>query len=214
MLVVGTQRCRFRGSHSPGGTWLAPTRSGEAWAGKVAAFGVQSAAHQVSRGMVIFHFLKQWNTIINARQYTWHIHDTTLTAESEEEWKSLLMKVKKENKKAGLKLKKLRSWHLIPSVQFSSVVPQSCSTLCDPMNLSMPGLPVHHQLLEFTQTHVHWVSDVIQPSHPLLSPSPALNLSQHRGLFQSVSSSHEVTKILEFQLQYQSFQWILRTDLF
>ena len=76
------------------------------------------------------------------------------------------------------------------------------------MNLITPGLPVHHQLLEFTQTHVHWVSDTIQPSHPLLSPSPsALNLSQHQGLFQWVSSSHQVAKVLEFQLQHQSFQW-------
>ena len=67
-------------------------------------------------------------------------------------------------------------------VQFSSVA-QSCPTLCDPMNCSTPGLPVHHQLLESTQTHVHWVGDVIQPSHPLSSPSPALNSSQHQGLF-------------------------------
>ena len=69
-------------------------------------------------------------------------------------------------------------------VQFSSVT-QSCPTLCDPMNHSMPGLPVHHQLPKSNQTHVHWVDDAIQPSHPLLSPSPsALNLSQHQGLFQ------------------------------
>ena len=75
------------------------------------------------------------------------------------------------------------------------------------MNRSTPGLPVHHQLLEFTQTHVHWVGDAIQPSHPLSSPSPpALNLSQHQGLFKWVSSSHQVAKILEFQLQHQSFQ--------
>ena len=99
------------------------------------------------------------------------------------------------------------------SVQFSSVA-QSSLTLCDPMDSSMPGLPVHHKLLEFTQTHVHWVDDAIQPSHPLLSPSPpAFNLSQHQGLFKWVSSSHQVTKVLEFQLQHQSFQWILRTDL-
>ena len=79
--------------------------------------------------------------------------------------------------------------------------------LCDPMNRSMPGLPVHHQLPKFTQTHVHWVGDAIQPSHPLLSPSPAaFNLSQHQGLFKWVSSSHQVAKILEFQLQHQSFQ--------
>ena len=99
------------------------------------------------------------------------------------------------------------------SVQFSSVT-QSCPTLCDPMNCSTPGLPVHHQHSEPTQTHVHWVSDAIQPSHPLSSPSPpALNLSQHQGLFKWVSSSHQVTKVLEFQLQHQSFQWTPRTDL-
>ena len=101
----------------------------------------------------------------------------------------------------------------ISSVQFSSVA-QSCPTLCDPMNCSTPGLPVHHQLPEFTQTHVHWVGDAIQPSHPLSSPSPpALNLSQHQGLFQWVSSLHQVAKILEFQLQHKSFQWTPRTDL-
>ena len=106
--------------------------------------------------------------------------------------------------------------YIMSSVQFSSVssIAQSCLTLCDPMNHSMPGLPVHHQLLDFTQTHVHQVGDAIQPSHPLLSPSPpASNPSQHQGLFQWVTSSHEVAKVLEFQLQYQSFQWTLRTDL-
>ena len=80
-------------------------------------------------------------------------------------------------------------------------VAQSCPTLCDPMNCSTPGLPVHHQLPEFTQTHVHRVSDAIQPSHPLSSPSPpAPNPSQHQSLFQWVNSSHEVAKVLEFQL--------------
>ena len=99
------------------------------------------------------------------------------------------------------------------SVQFSSVA-QSCPTLCDPMNCSMPGLPVHHQLPEFTQTHVHRVGDTIQPSHPLSSPSPpAPNPSQHQGLFQWVNSSHEVAKLLKFQLYHQSFQWTPRTDL-
>ena len=97
-------------------------------------------------------------------------------------------------------------------VQFSSV-PQSCPTLCNPMNCSTPGLPVHHQLLEFTQTHVHRVGDAIQPSHPLSSPSPpAPNPSQHQGLFQWVNSSHEMAKVLEFQPQHQSFQWTLRTE--
>ena len=80
-------------------------------------------------------------------------------------------------------------------------VAQSCPTLCDPMNRSTPGLPVHHQLLEFTQTHVQRVRDAIQPSHALLSPSPlAPNPSQHQSLFQWVNSSHEVAQILEFQL--------------
>ena len=99
------------------------------------------------------------------------------------------------------------------SVQFSSVS-QSCLTLCNPMNHSTPGLPVHHQLPESTQTHVHRVSDAIQPSHPLSSPfPPALNLSQHQSLFQWVNSLHQVAKVLEFQLQHQSFQWTPRTDL-
>ena len=81
------------------------------------------------------------------------------------------------------------------------------------MNCSRPSFPVHHQLLEPTQTHVHWVGDAIQPCHSLSSPSPpAFNLSQHQGLFQWVSSSHHVAKVLEFQLQHQSFQWIFRTD--
>ena len=95
--------------------------------------------------------------------------------------------------------------------QFSSV--QSLSCVQHPMDCSMLGLPVHHQLPEFTQTHVHWVSDAIQPSHPLSSPSPTtFNLSQHQGLFKWVSSWHQVAKVLEFQLQHQSFQWIFRTD--
>ena len=98
---------------------------------------------------------------------------------------------------------------LISSV---STVTQSCPTLCDPINRSTPGLSVHHQLLESTQTHVYRVGDAIQPSCPLLSPSPpALNLSQHQGLFKWVSSSHQVAKVLELQLQHQSFQWTPKT---
>ena len=93
-------------------------------------------------------------------------------------------------------------------------VTQSCLTLCDPMNRSTPGLPAHHQLPEFTQTHVHRVSDAIQPSHPLSSPSPpAPNPSQHHSLFQWVNSSHEVAQVLEFQLQHHSFQRNPRADL-
>jgi len=99
------------------------------------------------------------------------------------------------------------------SVQFGSVA-QSCPTVYYPMNHSTPGLPVHHQLPDFTQTHVHWVGYAIQPFHPLSSPSPpASNLSQHQGLFKWVSSSHQVAKVLEFHLQHQSFQWTPRTDL-
>ena len=95
--------------------------------------------------------------------------------------------------------------------QFSSVA-QSCMTLWDPMNCSMPGLPVHHQLLEPTQTHVYWVDDAIQPSHPLLPPSPAFHLSQKQGLFQWVGCLYQVAKVLDLQLQPQSIQWIFRID--
>ena len=95
--------------------------------------------------------------------------------------------------------------------QFSQSL--SCVWLCNPMDCSTPGLSVHDQLLEFTQTHVHWVGDAIWLSHPLSSPSPpAFNLSHHQGLFKWVSSLHQVAKVLEFQLHHQSFQWIFRTD--
>ena len=82
------------------------------------------------------------------------------------------------------------------------------------MNHSMPGLPVHHQLPQSTQTHVHWVNDAIQTSHPRSSPSPpVLNLSQHQGLFKWDGSSHQMAKVLQFQLQHQSFQWKPTTGL-
>ena len=90
---------------------------------------------------------------------------------------------------------------------------QSCPTLCDPMDCSTPGVSVHHQLPEFPQTHDHWVVDAIQSPHPLSSPSPAFNLSQHQGLFKWIISLHQVAKVLGFQVQHQSFQWILRNDL-
>ena len=96
--------------------------------------------------------------------------------------------------------------------QISSVA-QSCLTLCDPMDCSISGFPVHQQLPEPTQTHVCHIGDAIQPSHSLLSPCPpAFSLSQHQVLFKWVSSSHQVAKLLELQLQHQSFQWIFRTD--
>ena len=92
-------------------------------------------------------------------------------------------------------------------------VSKSCLTLCNPMDCSMPGFLIHRQLPELAQTHVPWVSDAIQPSCPLLSPfPPTFYISQHQGLFQWVSSSHQVAKVLELQLQYQSFRWIFRTD--
>ena len=92
-------------------------------------------------------------------------------------------------------------------------VTHSCPTLCDPMDCSMPGFPVLHHLPELAQTDIRRVGDVTQPSHPLSSPSsPAFNLSQHCGLFLGVSSSHQVAKVLELHIQYQSFQWIFRTD--
>ena len=134
----------------------------------------------------------------------------------------------------GYVASKWQSWNLNPNLSYSkayllkitvysvvclcflcfSSVTQSCLTLCDPTDCTMPGLPVHHQLLEFTQTHVHRVGDAIQPSHPL-SPTapPPFSLSQHQGLFRWVSSQHQVAKVLEFQLEHQSFQWTPRTHL-
>ena len=101
----------------------------------------------------------------------------------------------------------------ILALQFSWVA-QSYSTLCDPMDRSMPGLPVHHKLLEFTQTHVHWVGDAIQSSNPLSFPSPpTFNFSQHQSLLKWNSYLHQVAKVFEFQLQHQSFQWTLGTSL-
>jgi len=105
------------------------------------------------------------------------------------------------HKKRKKKIKDNRQFN-----QFSSVA-QLCPTFCSPVECSMPGFPVHHQLLELTQTHVHCVGDAIQASHPLSSPSPlAFNISHHQGLFQGVNSLHQVPKVLEFQLQHQSFQ--------
>ena len=97
---------------------------------------------------------------------------------------------------------------------YGCLVAESCSTLCDPMDYSMPGFPVLHHLPKFAQTHVHWIGDTIQPSQPPSSTSPSFSVSQHQGLFQCISSSHQVAKSLELQLQHQSFQWIFRTDSF
>ena len=119
-------------------------------------------------------------------------------------WYSKHFGCKQLRRERGISIEKLtfvlalQRWTGVQPIQFSRSVAQ---TLCDPMNCSMPGLPVHHQLPEFTQTHIHRVGDAIQPSHPLSSPSPpAPNPSQYQGLFQWVNSSHEVAKVLEFQL--------------
>ena len=150
------------------------------------------------------------------------VHEVTKSQTRLSDWTELnnnnQLKVRMNNKWNETHRHSNISWGIplyitILRVQFSSIT-QSCLTVCDPMDRSTPGLPVHHQLPEFTQTHVHWVSDAIQPSHPLSSPSPpALSLSQHQGLFKRVSSSHQMAKALEFQLQHQSFQWSPRTDL-
>ena len=119
----------------------------------------------------------------------------------------------------GLRLNNQQSW--VPGLKNCrkatlwsvSSVTQLCPALCDTIDCSTQGFPVHHQHLELAQTYVHRVSDAIQPSHPLSAPSPLpFNLSQHQGLFQWVNSSHQVAKVLEFQLQHQPFQWIIRTD--
>ena len=111
---------------------------------------------------------------------------------------------------AALRSNKVHFMESISSVQFSCSV---MSNILQPVDFSTPGFPVHHQLPELAQTHVHRVGDAIQPFHPPSSPSPpTFNLSQHQGLFQWVSSSHQVAKVLEQQLQHQSFQRIFRTD--
>ena len=106
------------------------------------------------------------------------------------------------------------NWEAPRATAQSSSVTQSCLILCNPMNCNTPGFPVHHQLPDLPQTHVNRVGDAIQPSHPLSTHSPAFNLSQHQGLFQWGNSSHQLVKVLEFQLQHQYFQWIFRIDWF
>ena len=111
-----------------------------------------------------------------------------------------------------MQIKVAMRYHLTP-VKIISLSAQSCPALCDPMDCNTPGFPVHHQLPELAQTHVCRVGDAIQPSHPLSSPyPPVFSLPQHQGLFQWASSSHQVAKVLELQLQHQSFRWIFRTD--
>ena len=127
--------------------------------------------------------------------------------------KNKILPIKNRNKENKKKQRK-EIWNYIQQLLFSSVT-QSRPALCEPINSSSPELPVHHQLVESTQTHVHWITDSSQPSHSLSSPFlPALKLSQPQGLFKWVSSLHHVAKVLEFQPQHQSFQWTFRTDFF
>ena len=108
------------------------------------------------------------------------------------------------NKPSSCEVSNMSTW--IYMSQFSYSVIQLCSTLCDHMDCSMPGFSVHHQFPELAQTQVHWVSNANQPSHPLASPSPpAFKFSQQQDLYKWVSSSHQVVKELQFQLQHQSF---------
>ena len=138
-----------------------------------------------------------------------HLHLTLTTVTREKTLKPL---------SCGADCCKEQKWtHTVLTLILSSSVQllSRVQLFATPWTAAPPGFTVHHQLPEFTQSHVHWVGDAIQPSHPLLCPSPpTFNLSQRQGLFQSVSSSHQVAKVLEFQLQHQSFQWTPRADLF
>ena len=175
----------------------------EPWSGKIQHAG---------RATVSMHH-NYWACALEPVSHIyWNLHLSTCSATREVTAMRSLRSTTREQPLLATAVEKPVQ-QLKTSVQFSSVA-QLCLTLCNPMNCSTPGLSVHHQLLEFTQTHVHRVSDAIQPFHPLSSPSPpAPNPSQHQGLFQWVNSSNEVAKVLEFQLQHQSFQWTLRTDL-
>ena len=144
--------------------------------------------------------------------------DTTLMAESEEEQRASWWRWKRRVKKLAYNstFKTLRSWPLVPfHGKFCCSLTKSCLTLCSPIDCSTPGFPVFHHLPEFSQTHVYWVSNAIQPSHSLLYPfPPTFSCSQIQGLSQTFGSLDQVTNILELQLQHQSFQWIFRVDFF
>ena len=159
---------------------------------------------------VTSHFLVDWSLeqIVRRNQDWWHhvpgtVLDPLRGQRSSQAWCSTLP---------------WRCFRPLGGLQIISCQPHyvlslSCSVMSDSMDCSTPGFPVLHYLLEFAKTHVHWVDDTIQPSHPLSPPSPpALNLSQHQGLFQWVGSSYQMAKLLEFQLQYQSFHWIFRVN--
>ena len=154
---------------------------------------------------------KLWELVMDREVWLGAVHEVTKSQTQLSNWTELswrALKVSPDQTSAPL----LVSWSSCTDfiVQFSSVA-QLCLTLWDPMDCSTPDLPVHHQLPELTQTHVHPVGDSIQLSHPLSSPfPPAFNLSQHQDLFQWIGSLHQVAKVLE--LQHQSLQWIFRVD--
>ena len=167
----------------------------EYWSGLPLLQGMKEKIFKSSFWSFIFFYSMQWRTISRL----WRVTRSGFYVTTSDEYL------------CGWTEKKLQSTFQ-GQIEFSSLV-QSCPTLCDPMDCSTPGFPDLHQLPELPQTHVNWVRDAIQPSHPLSPPSPpAFNLSNHRDLFQWVSSSHQVAKLLEIQLQHQSFQWIFRTN--
>ena len=163
----------------------------------------------VLRGSVMFHSLRHyglWSTPGSSVQGTSHE-----TPGKNLEWVAISFSRGSSWPRDWTWVSCIGRWNLYHWDTFS-LVTQFGLTLCDPMDCSTPGFPIHHQLLELAQTHVHWVGDAIQPSCSLSSPSPpAFSLFQHQGLFQFVSSSHQVTKVLELPLQHQSFQWVFRT---
>ena len=151
------------------------------------ALGVWSLSHWITREVPVFGFWFSYPSYSNCKWCSLELN-----------WKdSLSCRLRWKQKERSMVVAQLLKLYL---------------TLYSPMDCSVPGFQVLHYLLEFAHTHVHWVGDAIQQSHPLLPFSPALNLSQHQGLFQWVSALHQVAKVLEFQLQHQSLQWTPRTD--
>ena len=184
--------------------------SGDGWWGLFWADSISKHRLTLIRFLIDFENesvrICKWISLECERMRKWRLI-LVLKSEQMKIWNCYLIKSWELGKRrCWMKCQKFWSY----SVLFNSFT-QSCLTLCDPVDCSMPGFCVHHQLTELTQTHLHQVSNAIQPSHPLSSPSSsAFNLFQDQDLFQWVSSSHQVASILELQLQHQSFQWIFR----
>ena len=153
---------------------------------------IKLSPHNKSNNAFTYHFFTKENLILQIKNLKYRPSKTSVYLFCSKSWSRI----------SGQVERLFTVYHkFMLLLQFSSGLSLSRVWLCNPMNRSTPGLPVHHQLPEFTQSQVHWVSDAIQPSHPLSSPSPpAPNPSQHQSLFQWVNSSHEVAKVLEFQL--------------